>query len=155
MNLDRYEFSWDNDWLDFEFYSDGPKGKIKKVVRFSEVTTEKRTVFYNLGFGDWNEEEQRIDDFIVTDNKDAEKVLRTVASLVLQFTEHYPGAIIFAKGSSSARTRRYQMGLNKYWKEIEPLFSLFGLVEDREFVRFKKGINYEAFVIQRKKVNLS
>lgn len=153
MHLDRYEYSWDNKWLGFEFYSEGPKGKIKKVVRFRKVNVEPGATYFNLGFGDWNEKKQRVDDFIVSGNKDADKVLSTVASLVLKFTEHYPDAVIFVQGSSPARTRRYQMGLCKYWDEIEPLFNVFGQIDDQAFVPFRKGINYKAFVVQRKSNN--
>ena len=31
MNLERYRYSNSNDFQDFEFYSDGPKGRIKKM----------------------------------------------------------------------------------------------------------------------------
>jgi hypothetical protein len=39
--------------LEFEFESDGPKGKIKKVVRYSPQNANGITDF-NLGFGDLN-----------------------------------------------------------------------------------------------------
>lgn len=34
MNLPRYNY-FTNDFQDYEFYSDGPKGKIKKLITFS------------------------------------------------------------------------------------------------------------------------
>lgn len=150
MNAERYDYKSSDTFLDYEFYSKGPKGDIKKVVRFSLVELPK-TPYYNLGFGDWNKEKKGIDDFIISNNKDAERVLATVAGAVMDFTDHYPDSIIYAEGSTASRTRRYQMGINKYWKEIAPLFDVFGLVENEGFQPFAKGINYKAFVVRRKK----
>jgi hypothetical protein len=119
MNLEQYEYVAGKSNLDFEFYSDGPNGKIKKIARFSKIISGIRPV-YNLVFGDWNEKTNRIDDFVVTNNLDAEKILATVAMLVVRFTDNYPNTIIYAEGSTSARTRRYQMGINKYWRKLIP-----------------------------------
>lgn len=110
---------------------------------------------YNLGFGDWNEEEKKIDDFVVSNNKDAERVLATVAHAVIDFTDHYPDVIVYAEGSTTARTRRYQMGINKYWHEIEPIFDVLGLVENEGFQQFEKGHNYKAFAVRRKNSNFT
>jgi len=71
--------------------------------------------YYNLCFGDWNEKTQSIDDSSVTNNGDIEKVLATVASIVLNFTIFFPEAVVHAEGRSLARTRRYQMAINKMW----------------------------------------
>ena len=150
MNVERYAYKSSDTFLDYEFYSKGPKGDIKKVVRFSLVKLPN-TPYYNLGFGDWNEEKQRIDDFIVSNNEDAERVLVTVAGAVMDFTNHYPDSIIYAEGSSASRTRRYQMGINKYWTEIEQLFDVYGLIENEGFQPFVRGRNYKAFVVKRKK----
>ena len=32
MNLERYPYNNSNDFQDYEFYSAGPKGRIKKIV---------------------------------------------------------------------------------------------------------------------------
>lgn len=149
MNIDQYNIEVSKDFLEYNFHSQGPKGAIKKVVRFTKVKARQFT-YYNLGFGDWNEKENRIDDFVISDNKDAEMVLATVAATAIDFSSHFADAIIYAKGSTPSRTRRYQMGINKYWKEIEPLFEVFGLVENVGFEPFKSGKNYSAFVVRRK-----
>ncbi|MCU0440570.1 MAG: hypothetical protein MUC49_21965 [Raineya sp.] len=49
----------------YEFISEGPKGKIKKIVQFTETGTDD---VYNLAFGDYNEETKSIDDLAVTNN---------------------------------------------------------------------------------------
>ena len=131
------------------FIAKGRKGAIKKVVRFTKMDTSTLT-YYNLGFGDWNEKENKIDDFIVSNNQDAERVLATVSATVVDFTNHHLEVFIFAQGSSASRTRRYQMGLNKYWEQIAPMFEVFGLVEDQGFLPFEKGKNYSAFIVKRK-----
>jgi len=149
MNLERYNYQTSESFQDYEFYSEGPRGAIEKVVRFTSVIVWNYS-YYNLGFGDWNEDEKRIDDFMISNNQDAERVLATVASTVIDFTDHYPDVIIYAEGSTDSRTRRYQMGINKYWSEIDPIFEVFGLMENQGFQPFERGINYKAFVVKRK-----
>lgn len=150
MNFERYDYKANESFLDYEFYSEGPKGVIKKVVRFTLVSLPSFN-YYNLGFGDWNEEEQRIDDFVISNNQDAERVLATVAATVMDFTTCYPGVVVYAEGSCPVRTRRYQMGINKHWSEINPFFEVYGLVENQGFLPFEHGRNYRAFVVKRKK----
>ena len=149
MNLEHYAYQTSESLLDYEFYSEGPKGAIKKVIRFMLVTVEGYS-YYNPGFGDWNEAEKKIDDFIVSNNHDAEMVLATVASAVINFTDHYPELTIYAEGSTASRTRRYQMGINKYREDIEPVFEVHGLMEGCGFQPFERGKNYKAFVVKRK-----
>ena len=149
MDLGHYEYHVGEEFLDYEFYSDGPKGAILKVVRFTLVRSTDFE-YFNLGFGDWNKEKSRIDDFVISNNRDAERVLSTVASTVLDFTDHYPDAIVYAEGSTRSRTRRYQMGINKYWDEIRLLFDLYGLIENEGFQPFERQRNYKAFLIKRK-----
>jgi hypothetical protein len=150
MSFERYKYQVSESFLDYEFCSEGPKGSIKKVVRFTLVSLPSYN-YYNLGFGDWNEEEKKIDDFVVSNNMDAERVLATVASTIMDFTAFYPDAILYVEGSTASRTRRYQMGINKYWHEIDTMFEVYGLVEGQGFLPFKPGRNYIAFVIKRKK----
>jgi len=152
MNLEQYSVEAAKDFLEYNFYSEGPKGRIKKLIRFTKVEAPSFT-FYNLGFGDWDDITKTINDFVITNNRDAERVLATVSATIVDFTNHYPNAVIYAEGSTISRTRRYQMGINKYWKEIKPVFDVFGLTENEGFMPFEKGMNYLAFVAIRKKVN--
>ncbi len=110
MNLERYEYYTNETFLDFEFASEGPKGKIKKVVRYSPQNANGIT-YFNLGFGDLNKETGKIDDFAISNNKDRDKILATVAATVLEFTDHFPDVMVYAKESTLARTRLYQMGI--------------------------------------------
>jgi hypothetical protein len=137
MKLDRYELKSDEQFTTFDFLSEGPKGKIEKVC--------------NLAFGDRNYLTGEIDDKVVTDNGDSEKVLASVVAAVYAFCDKKPDALIYATGSSAARTRLYKMGINKYYDIVHEDFIIFGQSES-EWERFVKEKNYEAFVVQRKSI---
>ncbi len=148
MQLERYEYSTNETFLDFEFESNGPNGEIKKIVRFSPANANGRT-YFNLVLGDWNEETRTIDDAAISDNQDTERILATVAATVLDFTEQFPDVIVFAKGSTPARTRLYQMGISANLKEIDHLLQVYGL-QNRKWEPFRKNVNYDAFLAVRK-----
>ncbi len=130
----------------FEFTSDGPKGQIRKLVKYSETNLKD---MYNLAFGDRDEESGEIDDKSISNNGDSDMVLATVVSTVYAFTERYPDSWVFATGSTKARTRLYRRGLTKYLLEIRRDFQVFGLIDD-EWEPFEKDVNYEAFLVKRK-----
>ena len=46
--------------------------------------------FMNLGLGDWDESTQSMNDKAISDNKDVDKILATVANIVIDFTDHFP-----------------------------------------------------------------
>ena len=132
----------------FYFFSEGPKGKFRKFINFT-LYNSYGTPYFNLGFGDWDEEKMEINDTNVTDNSDRQKILATIAAAVLFFTEYFPDIYIHAKGSTPVRTRLYQMGISANWDEIEPLLHVYGYLKGK-WHRFKKNTNDEAFLILRK-----
>jgi hypothetical protein len=73
----------------------------------------------------------------------------TVGSIIYDFTRIFINALIFITGSCPARTRLYQININKHWAQIEPVFEVFGL-KNEEWQPFKKGINYDAFLGRRR-----
>jgi hypothetical protein len=97
VNQEKYDFVTNDSLLDYEFESEGPRGKIRKVVRFSLKNANGLT-YFNLAFGDWNPLENKIDDRTVSDNNDTKKVLATVASTVLTFVSIFPDMPIYALG---------------------------------------------------------
>jgi len=149
MLYDRYEYSTERLALYYEFISDGPKGRIKKIVEYIPTTIEN---VYNLAFGDYDETLEGINDKIVTNNGDSLKVLATVASTVYAFTGKYPEAGIYATGSTVVRTRLYRMGLANNLAEISKDFYVFGL-RNKEWEQFLIGEDYEAFFVTRKNRN--
>ncbi|OQP57081.1 hypothetical protein A3860_10975 [Niastella vici] len=145
MNLKKYPVISTNEHRTYEFLSEGPNGTIKKVIYFQEVEEN----LFNLAFGDWNENEQGIDDKARSNNHDRDKVMATVASAVLDFITHYPDARIFAKGSTQARTRLYQIGIFANLHEISQIFVVEGYMND-DWHPFEKLQNYQAFLVRLK-----
>ena len=94
-----------DDFSIFDFISNGKNGKINKRIAFSAT---KLTHVYNLAFGDINEEGE-IDDYIISDNGDRNKILATVVKVVDDYTKKFPDRLIFFKGSTRERTRLYRM----------------------------------------------
>lgn len=150
MKLDRYEFKSGDKFLTYEFLSEGPRGKITKIIQFTLVNQNS---LYNLAFGDKNPETGEIDDMVITDNGDSEKVLATVVAAIYAFCDKFPHAWIYATGSTEARTRLYRMGINRYFDLVHEDFEMFGLTQN-EWEHFIKGKDYQAFVVQRKILNL-
>jgi len=146
MNYDRYQLEADKKLLLFEFTSVGSKGNVKKIVQYTETNLKD---YYNLGFGDLNEETGEIDDGVVTNNGDGFKVLATVASTVYAFFEKHPSAFVYVVGSNETRTRLYRMGINNNLEGIKDDFEVYGLKGDK-WHAFKKNVDYQAFLIRKK-----
>lgn len=85
--------------------------------------------------------------------KDRDKISATVAATVLDFTENFPDIMVYAKGSTPARTRLYQMGIISNLDQIEPLLEVYEFVGEN-WERFAKNVNYEAFIVLRKKLSI-
>jgi hypothetical protein len=148
MFLERYEVVINDDFTDFEFLSIGKKGIIRKAIRFNKFRGENT---YNLGFGDLIGDTNQIDDKVITDNGDSEKILATVASTLYVFTLEKADVSVFFKGSNQSRTRLYQIGISKYFEEISESFTVLGLT-DLGWQSFNKQTNYHGFLIKRKKI---
>jgi hypothetical protein len=54
--------------------------------------------------------------------------------------------MISIQGTNKARTRLYQMNINKHWNGIQPIFEVYGLLGDESWEPLKKGMNYQAFL---------
>jgi hypothetical protein len=148
MDLDKYAIIKGPDDFNYEFYSVGPNGRIKKIVRFTALA-DYEDDYFNLYLGDWLEVEHRASDTSVSNNEDRDKVLATVASIVVHFTSLMPQAAIFAKGSTPSRTRLYQIGITSHWSEIREDFDVQGF-RQTIWERFQRNRNYEAFLLRRK-----
>jgi hypothetical protein len=140
----KYEIVVSNDWLIYEFMSIGPKGSIPKTVIYQYIEEN----LYNLAFGDKDTATGNIDDLVVTDNDDTEKVLATVASTLFDFFDNYSGTIVLAKGSTQSRTRLYRRYLTVLLEIIEENFLLLGELNG-EVERFKKNKEYTSFLITK------
>ena len=146
MRLPKYRLKAEKSLMVFEFISQGPKGQIPKLVKYSETNLKD---MYNLAFGDKDSKTGNINDTVISNNGDSDMILATVVSTVYAFTDKYPDSWVFATGSTKARTRLYRMGITKYITEIKKDFQVFGLRED-EWEKFEKEVEYEAFLVKRK-----
>ena len=146
MLLPRYELKSDKSLSVFEFVSVGRKGEIPKIVQYSQTNLKN---FYNLGFGDKDLQTGEVNDTVISDNGDSQKVLATVAATVYAFTNKYPEAWIYATGSTKSRIRLYRIGLTNNLGEIIEDFELYGQREG-EWQEFVRGVEYEAFLVKRR-----
>ncbi|PSL24599.1 DUF6934 family protein [Dyadobacter jiangsuensis] len=156
MDLEHYEIE-KLDKRTYRFFSTGSKGKFEMRVKFTHVW--KNT--FNLGFGVLDPMTEILDDLIELRNGDSQKILATVANTVLIFLDLFPQVSVYATGSTRARTRLYQMGINR----ILPLLSNYTVtgykskisrcenVGEATFSRYGQwreielGVEYDAFLI--------
>ncbi len=146
MHLDRYNIEINKAVTEFTFISEGHLGKIKKAVRYEEM----QEGIYNLGFGDIHLLTGVLDDTIITNNGDMEKVLATVAYSVYIFTKKTPNAWIYVTGSSQSRIRLYRMAINQHFIEISKDFIIYTSQNDKEWDLFEPTTQHQNFLIQRK-----
>ena len=128
-----------------------------------KVTLKKRAVFnlidesehlYNLalctvledGTQDFNTESK---------NGDIDMVLETAAYIAGIYSDKFPERKIYFRGSNAVRSRKYQIGVNKYLAILLQTFLIEGLVIDENdsiVVReaFQIGKNYSALIFTRK-----
>ena len=107
MKFDKYSLKAEDSLTVFEFVSEGPNGLIRKIIHF-QVTNQPDV--YNLAFGDKNADTGEIDDLVISNNGDTDKVLATVVGALYAFFDKHPDAFVYATGSTQARTRLYRMG---------------------------------------------
>jgi hypothetical protein len=151
MKYIRYEYQTEDELHYFEFTSVGPKGNIKKIVEYTKVSVDD---IYNLAFGDYDEEADKLNDKIVTNNGDSTKILATVVSTVYAFSGRYPNAWVFATGSTEVRTRLYRMGISNNLEELKEDFYVYGMKMDESFEEFIIGEDYLGFLVTRKNKNI-
>jgi hypothetical protein len=146
MNVEKYHLKSEETLTVFEFISEGPKGTIRKLIHFQQTYEPG---LYNLAFGDKDFETGDINDLAVSNNGDMEKILATVVSALYAFLDKHPDAMVYATGSTEARTRLYRMGIIKFYEEMKKDFYLFGQAGDN-FYDFEIGQDYQGFLAQRK-----
>ena len=149
MRIPKYHLEAERSLLAFKFISQGPRGRIAKMVKYIQTNVKD---LYNLSFGDCDPATGEIDDRVISNNGDKEMVLSTVVASIYSFTDQHPEASVFATGSTKVRTRLYRIGIAKYLTEIKKDFFVFGF-RSKKWEEFEIGIEYEGFLIKRKKLN--
>lgn len=142
MKLPKYELISSHRSFNFEFTSKGPKGVIVKEIQFVRLNKER---IYNLSFGDKDPETGEIDDFIVSNNGDSEKILATVVSAVYGFLQKNPDARVFVSASSASRMRLYRMAISRYIHEMMDHFDIYGNFNNN-WEAFEPGKDYTDFI---------
>jgi hypothetical protein len=145
MDLQGYEVLSDDEYVNFEFLSIGKKGIIKKIVMFRSLGFNT----HNLALGDLDESTGKVNDDARTNNGDRDKILATVAEIVVDFLEHHPGATVLAIGATPVRSRLFQIVLNIIWENTRDIYLLEGYL-DGEWEDFAPMKTYEAFTIKSK-----
>lgn len=147
MRLESYSVFAEENLMTIDFFSEGPKGIIKKRIEFQSTKNER---IFNLAFGDVDSVTNDFDDSTITNNNDSRKVLSTVAMSVSLFLLKYPDAFVIAEGNTASRTRLYRMGISNNLEEFSENFNIFGFNEKGNWVEFKINENYSSFYIKRK-----
>ena len=146
MKIDKYALIIGSNRTVFEFVSEGINGAIPKLILFQLVSEPN---FYNLAFGDKDPLSGDLNDLAVSNNGDTDKVLATVVDALYSFFDEHPNAIVYATGSTPARTRLYRIGITRFYNEVKRDFFLYGRLKNR-FVDFEPGKDYEGFLAKRK-----
>lgn len=146
MNVEKYQLKSESGLMNFEFVSEGPNGSIRKRIEFQPTNDPK---VFNLAFGDKKQGTEEIDDKVVSNNGDSEKVLATVVAAVYAFFDKHPNTFVYATGSTKTRTRLYRMGLTKFYEEMVNDFFLYGQ-QGNEYYPFELNREYDGFLAQRK-----
>ena len=142
MKLPKYQLKADDELDIYRFVSEGPQGLIPKRIQFSLINQDN---VYNLAFGNEKSVGGELDDLAISNNGDSEKVLATVVASVYAFFDRHSTAWIYFAGSTSSRTRLYQMAITKYLPELAVDFTIYGEYQE-EWQPFEKGKNYNAFI---------
>ena len=82
MKLPKYQLKSGQELSSYEFTSEGPKGLITKRIQFTLIN---RKGIYNLAFGDKDPISGEINDLVISNNGDSEKVLATVIGALYAF----------------------------------------------------------------------
>ena len=127
----------------FFFRSVGVKGTILKVIIFEHLKGNR----YNLAFGDWINGD--LNDTIISNNNDLQKVVSTIAKTIYQFTEEYPLAIITIEGVDAKRTKLYNTIFRRRFFEIKETFEVKGIVNEVK-EDYNPSKSYEKFEVKKK-----
>lgn len=136
MRKEPYQFEHDG-ITEYKFISEGPKGRITKVVQFIPL---QREGLFNIGFGDLTAA-GKVDDTIESNNKDIVKVLATVIHIIEDFLTENPHVKVFFAGSNSQRTEIYRFILSRHFKS--------STVTEIEYVPTDRG-PFLGFLLQKK-----
>lgn len=103
---------------------------------------------FSLGLGD-ELADGTLSDITITDNKDLENVIGSVAAAIDMFLNSFPTRSVFIKGSTESRTRLYRIILSRAKVEISNRFLVYGLLNEM-WEDYQSDRPYTAFLIASK-----
>ncbi len=138
-----YPFSASEDYLNFYFESRSGERTIPKAVQFEKIGAD----IYNLALGDLDSD-GNLDDNVVSNNGDMQKIMATVAQIIIKFFARYPDQQVYITGSSPTRIRLYRAIIAREMERWVEVFEVRGVLNGKPFP-FEICTDYEAFLITR------
>lgn len=129
----------------FDFYSDGPNGKFLKRAEFMRTDSDK---VYSLVFGDVMPNGD-IDDSVISNNGDRNKILATLAYIIELYLNQYPDRWVYFIGNTLSRTRLYRMAISTNYIELSMKFSIYTHI-DNVILPFQKNTPLSGLFIRIK-----
>ncbi len=142
MSATPYDVNTEKE-LVFSFVSEGPKGRIVKLVKYQEILPN----LYNLGFGDQIPGTLEVDDKVVSNNSDLDKVMASVMLTIGLFFRRKPDSAITFKGSNLIRTKLYQRIIQNYSEPYRDLYYFYGGNDSVGLEPFNPKTEYLYFII--------
>lgn len=145
MNFPPYSFARSSDGLVYAFESVSDERTIQKYVIFTSIERN----CYNLALVDLDEDSQ-LNDTVVSNNYDMERVLSTVIQIILTFLNNHSGAEVSFSGSTPERTRLYRVIINKYKSEVDSTILVKGVLTNQDQEVFQPNRPYISFILSVK-----
>lgn len=142
MDKPFYQFEIGSDARRYSFISEGAH-PVEKRVTYAETNLPD---FFNLALADVEEDGSQ-NFYAVRNNGDLAQIMATVAQTLLAFFRRHPRAKVAFTGSTSARTRLYQIILARELQKVADTFVIFG-VKGYALETFRPNRDYDGFVIQ-------
>lgn len=133
------------DELVFSFVSEGPKGRIVKIVKYQEILPG----IFNLAFGDQIPASNDLDDTVNSNNEDLPKIIATVMATVEIFFDRLPDKIIYFEGSTGHRTNLYHRVIKNYRHLFEENMYFYGGKTGQPIEPFSAEKTYNFFTISK------
>ena len=135
----------------FTFTSVGPKGTFTVFAGFHKNRPGSSN--YTFGFGEMTIDANgniHVDDQVMLNNGDADKIFNTVGNQIYLFLKRNPDAKVYISGSTPARTRIYRQLISRNFDEISRHLKVFGLMPKNQISEFTKNttLPYTEFLIQ-------
>ncbi|MEN8191474.1 MAG: hypothetical protein ABFS12_01575 [Bacteroidota bacterium] len=153
------------------------KNSIIKAIEYTYVRKISGRKVFNLGFGDYDEEDGTINDDSNSNNGDMRKVFSTVLNTVSKFFTENNDSAIWVQGSDSAsdfksnckltctknckdicknynrRIRAYRYYVDRNFVDLSKEYIFFGYIdgENHELVQYVPGNDYIGILIFKKK----